>query len=116
MSHITIAPITAPVTVKLGDLALGESHKALELKEGSYPAVIYVPRADIDMSRLVRTEKSTTCPWKGRANYYSIRGEDGVLANAVWTYEDPKADVAAIAGHLAFYPSVTVTRDERPRP
>lgn len=110
MSHITITPIAAPVSVKLGDLTLGESRNALELKEGSYPPVTYVPRADIDMARLVRTEKSTTCPWKGRANYYSIRGEDGILENAVWTYEDPKADVAEIAGHLAFYPSVTVTR------
>lgn len=37
MSHITIHPIAAPVTVKLGDVALGQSRKALELKEGSYP-------------------------------------------------------------------------------
>ncbi|HLQ18136.1 MAG TPA: DUF427 domain-containing protein [Tabrizicola sp.] len=110
MSHITIAPIADPVTVTLGDVALGQSRNALELREGSYPPVTYVPREDIDMSRLVRTEKTTTCPWKGQANYYSIRGADGVLANAVWTYEDPKADVAEIAGHLAFYPSVTVTR------
>lgn len=110
MSHIAIAPIAAPVTVRLGDLTLGQSHRALELKEGSYPPVTYVPREDIDMARLERTEKTTTCPWKGRANYYSIRGENGVLANAVWTYENPKADVAEIAGHLAFYPSVTVTR------
>jgi uncharacterized protein (DUF427 family) len=110
MSHITIAPIAAPVTVKLGNLTLGESRRALELREGSYPPVIYVPRADIDMTRLVRTEKSTSCPWKGQANYYSIRGDDGAVKDAVWTYEDPKADVAAIAGHLAFYPSVTVTR------
>lgn len=110
MSHITIDAIAAPVRVSLGGVALGESRKALELKEGSYPPVTYVPRADIDMSRLVRSEKTTTCPWKGRANYYSVQGENGVLENAVWTYEDPKADVAAIAGHLAFYPSVTVTR------
>ncbi|MFN3992953.1 MAG: DUF427 domain-containing protein [Tabrizicola flagellatus] len=109
-SHIAITPIDGPVTVAVGDLRLGESRAALELKEGRYPAITYVPREDIDMSRLVRTEKTTTCPWKGRANYYSVRGEGGLIENAVWTYEDPKADVAAIAGYLAFYPSVTVTR------
>ncbi|MDP3197117.1 DUF427 domain-containing protein [Tabrizicola sp.] len=109
--HITITAIAEPVTVSVGGVTLGESHKALELKEGSYPPVTYVPREDIDMSLLKRTEKSTTCPWKGRANYYSVRGEDAVLENAVWTYEEPLADVAPIAGHLAFYTDrVTVRR------
>lgn len=110
MAHITITAISEPVTVKVGSMTLGESHRALELKEGSYPPVTYVPREDIDMLRLVRTERATTCPWKGQASYYSIRTEGGVLDNAVWSYEDPIPDVAPIAGHLAFYPSVTVTR------
>jgi uncharacterized protein (DUF427 family) len=53
----------------------------------------------------------TKCPWKGQASYYSIKGDFGMLANAVWSYETPKDDVAAIAGHLAFYPDrVKVTR------
>jgi uncharacterized protein (DUF427 family) len=110
MAHITVAAIAEPVTVTAGGMALGESRRALELKEGSYPPVIYVPRADIDMAQLVRTDRTTTCPWKGKANYYSVRVGDGLLENAVWTYETPKDEVAAIAGHLAFYPSVTVTR------
>ncbi|WP_374430322.1 DUF427 domain-containing protein [Tabrizicola sp.] len=110
MAHITITAISEPVTVTVGGMTLGESHRALELKEGTYPPVTYVPREDIDMSRLVRTEKATTCPWKGQASYYSVRTDSGVLDNAVWSYEDPIPDVAPIAGHLAFYPSVTVTR------
>jgi uncharacterized protein (DUF427 family) len=109
--HITITPIAGPVRVAAGGVALGESHRALELREGSYPPVVYVPRADVDMARLTRTERASTCPWKGQASYYSITTPDGILDNAVWSYEDPKADVAAIAGHLAFYPDrVRVTR------
>lgn len=111
MAQITISAIGGPVTVTAGGVVLGESHRALELREGSYPPVAYVPRADIDMSRLVRSDRTTTCPWKGRASYYSIKGEAGLLENAVWSYEEPLADVAAIAGHLAFYADrVTVTR------
>lgn len=110
MAHITITAISEPVTVTVGDMTLGKSQRALELKEGSYPPVTYVPREDIDMSRLVQTEKATTCPWKGQASYYSVQMDGGVLDNAVWSYEDPITDVAPIAGHLAFYPSVTVTR------
>jgi uncharacterized protein (DUF427 family) len=109
--HITITAVAGPVTVQAGSTLLGISQRALELQEGSYPPVIYVPREDIDMDRLVRTDHATSCPWKGMASYYSIKGDFGMLANAVWTYETPKDDVAAIAGHLAFYPDrVTVTR------
>jgi uncharacterized protein (DUF427 family) len=109
--HIMITPVEGAVTVMAGSTVLGTSARAMELKEGSYPPVIYVPREDIDMARLVRTDHATSCPWKGKASYYSIKGDFGMLANAVWTYETPKDDVAEIAGHLAFYPDrVTVTR------
>lgn len=110
-THITITPSATPVTVTAGGTSLGTSRAALDLKEGSYPPVVYVPRGDIDMTRLEKTARTTTCPHKGAASYYSIRTDQGLLENAVWSYEAPKAEVAAIAGHLAFYPDrVTVTR------
>jgi uncharacterized protein (DUF427 family) len=110
-NHITISPVGGPVTVTAGSTVIGKSSRALELREGAGRPVIYVPREDVDMNRLVRTDHATSCPWKGKASYYSIKGDFGMLANAVWTYETPKDDVAAIAGHLAFYPDrVTVTR------
>jgi uncharacterized protein (DUF427 family) len=110
-SHITITPIAGTVTVAAGATSLGESRRALELREVSYPPVVYVPREDIDMGKLSRTERATTCPWKGQASYYSIKTPGGVLENAVWSYEAPLPDMAPIAGHLAFYADkVTVTR------
>jgi len=108
---ITITPIAGPVTVAVGSTVLGTSARALELQEAGYAPVIYFPREDVDMSRLVRTDHRTKCPWKGQASYYSIKGRVGMLANAVWTYEDPLPEVAPIAGHLAFYADrVTITR------
>lgn len=109
--HITITPIAETVTVTLGSTVLGHSDRALALKEGSYPPVVYVPREDIDMDRLVQTNHTTSCPSKGRATYYSVKGDFAKFANAVWSYENPKPDVAQITGHLAFYTDrVTVTR------
>jgi uncharacterized protein (DUF427 family) len=66
--------------------------------------VQYIPRADVDMSQLRRSDHATYCPYKGDAAYFDIvaLGERG--KNAVWTYEHPYAAVADIAGHLAFYP------------
>lgn len=109
--HITISPANATVTIHAGQTDLGTTRAALELREGRSPPVLYIPRADIDMSRLEKTARSTTCPWKGKASYYSIRSEAGLLENAVWSYEAPLETVTAIAGHLAFYPDkVTLTR------
>ena len=109
--HIKISPASGTVSVKAGGTVLGTSTRALELREGGHGPVLYVPRADIDMTRLVRTARSTRCPWKGEASYYSIRSDAGVLENAVWSYEAPLDGVADIAGHLAFYTDrVTLTR------
>ena len=64
------------------------------------------------MRLLERTERVTSCPFKGEANYFSIRDEGEHADNAVWTYEHPKGDVGEIAGHLAFYPNqVEVVRE-----
>ncbi len=49
------------------------------------------------------SERSSHCPYKGDARYYSIVGSDGVLKDAAWSYEAPIETTAAIAGHLAFY-------------
>ena len=84
---------------------IGDSTRALELDEAGYKPVAYIPREDVDMSLLQRTERVTSCPYKGEANYFSIADGEAHDDNAVWTYERPKADVSEIASHLAFYPN-----------
>lgn len=104
MSHITITPEAAVLTARAGDTPLGQTQSALRLQEGSYPPVLYVPRADIDMGLLVKSSRTTSCPHKGIASYYSVKTPEGLLENAVWSYETPIEQVAAIKGYLAFYP------------
>src|SRR5947209_14219105 len=102
---ISIHPITDRVRVVWRGKTIGETTRALELAEAGYKPVAYVPREDVDMSQLERTDRVTTCPYKGAANYFSIRAGEDHDENAVWTYENPKTDVSEIAGHLAFYPN-----------
>ena len=101
---ITIEPSSARVVVTLGDKVVADSRNALTLREASYPAVQYIPRADIDMALLEASTHQTYCPYKGDASYLSVRGGDARLANSVWSYEQPYDAVAEIADHLAFYP------------
>ena len=104
MAYITLTPQDRPLTIAAGGTHLGETHNAVELSEGSYPPMLYIPRADVNMSLLEKTTRQSTCPHKGLCSYYSIKTAKGLLENAVWSYEDPITEVAAIAGHLAFYP------------
>lgn len=101
---ITITQNPRRVRVTAGDTVIAESAKALTLKEAKYPAVQYVPREDANMALLERTERTTHCPYKGDASYYSIKADGKTLDNAIWTYETPFPAMAEISGHLAFYP------------
>ncbi|HZZ59876.1 MAG TPA: DUF427 domain-containing protein [Roseiarcus sp.] len=102
---ITIEPIAERVRVIWRGRTIGDTTRAIELSEAGYKPVAYIPREDVDMSALERTDRVTTCPYKGEANYYSVRDAAHRDDNVVWTYERPKAEVAEIASRLAFYPN-----------
>ena len=110
---ITIELNPNRVVVKLGGQTVAETAHALTLREAKYPAVQYIPVADVDMAQLTRTEHSTYCPFKGDCSYYSLAGAGEAGENAVWTYEAPFEAVAAIKDHLAFYPDRVAIAEER---
>ncbi|MDC0657282.1 DUF427 domain-containing protein [Leisingera sp. SS27] len=108
MTTIRIRKAEGTWTVRSGGAVLGETSNALELSEGDLDPVIYFPREDIAMAFLDRTSKTTHCPHKGDASYFSIANKSSVTENAAWSYEDPKEEVAQIKGHLAFVLSESV--------
>ena len=111
---ITIEPMAGRVVVRVAGRVVADTHDALTLREASYPPVQYVPRKDVDMTLMERTEHATYCPYKGDCAYYSIPlgGERSI--NAVWTYEEPYAAVAAIKDRVAFYPDRVDAIEEGP--
>ena len=110
--HIKIRPASGTWTVRVSGAVLGETTNALELSEGAAAAVIYFPRKDLAMALFDQSDRSSVCPHKGTATYYSIDTGSGVIKNAAWSYEEPLEDVGQIAGHLAFYASDDVTVEE----
>jgi uncharacterized protein (DUF427 family) len=101
---ITIAKAPGRVIVRLGGKVIADTRRALSLREASYPGVVYIPRADVDMSQLERTDHTTYCPYKGDASYFSIPLGGEKSRNAIWSYEKPYEAVSEIKDHLAFYP------------
>jgi uncharacterized protein (DUF427 family) len=100
---ITITPTAARVTVKVDGRTIADTTDAVTLQEASYPAVQYIPFADVDPDVLVKTDTRTYCPFKGDASYYSVRAADRELTDVIWTYEHPYPAVAEIKEHAAFY-------------
>jgi uncharacterized protein (DUF427 family) len=111
---ISITTSNRRIVVKVAGRAIADTRSALSLQEASYPAVLYIPRDDVDMSKLQRTQHMTYCPYKGDCSYYSIPSGGDKAVNAVWTYENPYTSVASIKEHLAFYPSRVDSIEESP--
>jgi uncharacterized protein (DUF427 family) len=111
---ITVTANTNRVVVTLAGKVVVDTTRALTLREASYPPVQYVPREDVDMAALKRTETHTYCPYKGEASYFSIPSGAARSVDAIWTYETPYESVAAIKDHLAFYPDRVDAIEERP--
>jgi uncharacterized protein (DUF427 family) len=102
---ITIEPTKGRVQVRVNGQVVADTDAALQLNEAEYPAVQYIPFDDVKQDVLTRTGTSTYCPFKGDASYYSVTAAGDTVDDVIWTYEHPFPAVAAIAGHVAFYPN-----------
>lgn len=101
---ISIVANPSRVAIVVGGKTVADTRSALTLREASYSPVEYIPRRDVDMSALVRSDYKSYCPYKGDASYFSIPGGGQRSVNAVWTYEAPFEAMAQIKDFLAFYP------------
>jgi len=101
---ISVQRSPSRVIVSVAGRVIADTREALTLSEAHYPPVQYIPRKDVDMALLARTDRTTYCPYKGDASYFSIPLGGERAIDAVWSYETPLAAVAGIRDHLAFYP------------
>lgn len=102
--EFSVKPVQRPVVVRAGGAVLAETQKALLLEEEGHEPVYYLPREDVAMEFLERSETRTTCPHKGEATHYHVIAKSGTLRDAAWSYEAPLEGAGEIAGRLAFYP------------
>ena len=110
---ITIERNDNRVVVTVAGRVVADTRDALTLREASYAPVHYIPRQDVDMTLLERTDHATYCPYKGDCAYFSVPAGGARSANAVWTYEATYDAVASIKDRLAFYPERVDAIEER---
>jgi uncharacterized protein (DUF427 family) len=102
---ITISPAAGRMRAKVSGHVIADSGGALALKEADYPTVFYFPRADVEMGFFAKTDRTSHCPYKGEASYYTSKIDGEVRENMIWSYEDPYPAMEAIKDYIAFYPN-----------
>jgi len=85
------------------DTVIAESNDTVVV-EGNH----YFPRESVREGVLVDSATTTVCPWKGTANYYSLRVGGEENRDAVWYYAEPKDAAKEIRGRVAFWKGVKV--------
>lgn len=102
--QVNIVPGPRRVRVRFAGAVLADSADAVTVEESGYPPVHYLPSEDVRMDLFQPSERTSYCPFKGRASYYSAMVADRVAVNAAWTYATPYDEMARLEGRLAFYP------------
>ncbi len=114
---IVIGRANGRVTAKVNGHIIADTDKALTLREASYPEVFYIPMEAVDKSAIEPSTRTSYCPYKGDASYFSIPAGGEKSKDAIWMYADPYPSVAEIKNHVAFYPnrvdSITFTPSSR---
>ena len=92
------------VVVRVGDVEVARTRRALRVLETASPPTVYIPRADVATEYLQPAPGSSRCEWKGSARYWTVRVAPVVLTVVGWSYDDPLPAFDAIRAHLSFYP------------
>lgn len=86
------------------DVVIAESENT-EVVEGN----VYFPKDSIKPEFFQQSDATTSCSWKGTANYFDVVVNEQVNAQAAWYYADPKPEAANIKGFVAFWKGVQVS-------
>lgn len=96
-------PSTQHVRVEIDGDIVAETTRPMLLFETGLPVRYYIPRTDVRMDLLEPSDLKTRCPYKGVADYFSIKGGGSELENVIWTYPYPNREVDRIKDMLCFY-------------
>jgi len=101
--RISILPSTRHIRIELDGVTLAETSTPIFLLETTLRPRYYLPPTCINWPSLNKSKTETSCPYKGRANYYNVKIGGKQYDDIVWWYQYPTMESALIAGYLCFY-------------
>lgn len=118
-TRIDVLASSRHVRIELDGTTIAESTSPRLLFETGLPVRYYLPKPHVRMDLLTPTDKVTNCPYKGQAEWWTVRTEHGVHEDLAWSYRMPLPESQKIAGLIAFYDErvdvyVDGVRQERP--
>jgi uncharacterized protein (DUF427 family) len=119
-TRVDILPSSRHVRIEVAGVTVAESASPRLLFETGLPPRYYLPKTHVRMDLLVPTDTVSHCPYKGQAEWWSVRTGDTVHDDLAWSYRSPLPESQKIAGHVAFYDEkvdvyVDGALQERPR-
>ena len=100
---LLFSPFPRRMRAVFGGETVFDTDRGMLLHESNILPVLYVPVEDVRFDLLSKTDRSSHCPFKGDASYWSIAVGDRVSENSVWGYESPDEDAPWLVGYVAFY-------------
>ena len=111
--RITITPSDVHVEVMVGGERVAASDRPVLLDETGLPTRYYLPPEDIRTDLLRPSSRTSRCPFKGEASYWSVEVDGKDYEDVAWSYEQPIPGAGGIAGLICFYPERVEIRVDR---
>jgi uncharacterized protein (DUF427 family) len=92
------------VRVEVDGVTIAETAKPTLLFETGLPTRYYLPQTHVRMDLLAPSESVSHCPYKGEAEYWTLRIGDMVVPDVAWSYRTPLPESQKVAGLISFYP------------
>ncbi|MBK5969308.1 MULTISPECIES: DUF427 domain-containing protein [Thiorhodovibrio] len=92
------------ITVHAGESRIANTESAIRALETGSPPSVYLPPEAVDQSLLEPSQRRTLCEWKGQAEYFHVKGPQGLIRDALWRYPQAWDEAAVIAGYFSCYP------------
>ena len=103
-TRVDILPSSRHVRIELEGVTIAETAKPTLLFETGLPTRYYLPKTHVRLDLLVPSDTASHCPYKGQAEYWSIRLDDEIRPDIAWSYRTPLQESQKIAGLISFYP------------
>jgi len=118
-TRVDILPSSRHVRVEVDGVTIAESTSPWLLFETGLPVRYYLPKTHVRMDLLAATDRASHCPYKGQAEWWSVRAGGRVHDDLAWSYRTPLPESQRVAGLIAFYDEkvdvyVDGVRQERP--
>jgi len=102
-ARIDILPSSRHVRVVINGETVAETHRPSLLFETTLPTRYYLPLTDVRMDLLRPSSRTSRCPYKGTAEYWSIEAGGELIEDALWFYKAPLPESQKVAGLVSFY-------------